>query len=88
MPVGTYFAGYDWTCRNQVSYLNGSVCDLKFFPYSSKYKILTAMSKPIEFSNNIVNVTNIYLNAIYQYFYIYFSKYFQKQILAGTFIQF
>jgi hypothetical protein len=31
MPGGTYFAEYDWTCRNQVGYLNGSVCDLKFF---------------------------------------------------------
>jgi hypothetical protein len=30
MPGGTYFAGYDWTCRNQVSYLYGSACDLKF----------------------------------------------------------
>jgi hypothetical protein len=25
MPGGTYFAEYDWTCRNQVGYLYGSV---------------------------------------------------------------
>ena len=40
MPRGTYFAEYDWTCRNQVSYLNGSVCDLKFFRIAASKKYL------------------------------------------------
>jgi hypothetical protein len=54
MPRGTYFAEYDWTCRNQVSYLYGSACDLKFFRIAASKKILTAMSKPIEFSVKFV----------------------------------
>ena len=37
---GTYFAEYDWTCRNQVGYLYGSVCDLKFFPIAASKKYL------------------------------------------------
>jgi len=37
---GIYFAEYDWTCRNQVGYLNGSVCDLKFFPTVASKKYL------------------------------------------------
>ena len=42
MSGGTYFAEYDWTCRNQVGYLYGSVCDLKFFRIaaSKKYYLL------------------------------------------------
>jgi hypothetical protein len=27
MAGDTYFAEYDWTCRNQVGYLYGSVCN-------------------------------------------------------------
>ena len=37
---GTYFAEYDWTCRNQVGYLYGSVCDLKFFRIAASKKYL------------------------------------------------
>ena len=40
MPGGTYFAEYDWTCRNQVSYLYGSACDLKFFRIAASKKYL------------------------------------------------
>jgi hypothetical protein len=40
MPGGTYFAEYDWTCRNKVVYLYGSVCDLKFFPIAASKKYL------------------------------------------------
>jgi hypothetical protein len=37
----------DWTCRNQVGYLYGSVCDLKFFP------IAAATFGPICFSGSL-----------------------------------
>jgi hypothetical protein len=40
MAGGTYFAEYDWTCRNQVGYLYGSVCDLKFFRIAASKKYL------------------------------------------------
>jgi hypothetical protein len=40
IPGGIYFAEYDWTCHNQVGYLNGSVCDLKFFPTVASKKYL------------------------------------------------
>jgi hypothetical protein len=40
MPGGTYFAEYDWTWCNQVGYLNGSVCDLKFFRIAASKKYL------------------------------------------------